>query len=305
MKHYFSLQYRLTLRYLSDNGANPLLFGVFVAIAFTVLSQYILLKSSFAIYGYAIIPVVLCFSLTGYARNTFLQLSFSKRRYYGIRMVENVLIGLPFIIMLLANRYWLAALLIPVVSSLVLLVNYSPKFNFVLPTPFFKYPFEFLVGVRKSFGWLLIMYLLCGIAIWVGNFNLAAFTLIVLHLTCLTYYGDPENYFYVWIYARNSTTFLLGKIKIMIIYTTVLTLPVLIALSFTFTDKLTTVMLIQLMGYISILAALLGKYAYFPKKIPFPTAFMFVASLILVPLVIIFIPYFYLKSQRALKHWLK
>lgn len=305
MKYYFSLQYRLISRQLADNGLDPLLLAAIIAVAFTLLSQYILMKASYMSYLYALIPAVLCFTLNGYERNTFLKHTFPNKEYYLIRLSENVLIGLPFAVVLLANGSWLPALLLFVVNSFLLLLNESRKFNLVLPTPFYKYPFEFLVGFRKTVLLLLALYLIGAIAITVNNFNLAVFSLIIIQLSCLFYYTDPEDPYYVWIYSMKSSDFLISKIKTMVLYTTLLSFPVLVALLVAFQDQVLVILLIQLMGYLSILASLLSKYAYFPQRISLPESILFMVSLIFIPLVILFIPYFYSKSQKSLNKLLK
>lgn len=305
MKYYFSLQYRLISRQLADNGLHPLLLAAIIALGFTLLSQYIIMKASYMSYLYALIPSVLCFTLQGYERNSFLKHTFSNKDYYLIRLSENALIGLPFAILLLVNGSWLPALLLFVVNSFLLLVSENRKFNLVLPTPFYKYPFEFLVGFRKTILLLLALYLICGIAITVDNFNLAVFSLIIIHLSCLFYYSDPEDPYYVWIYSKKSSDFILSKIKTMLFYSTLLSFPVLMALIVAFPDQALLVLLIQLMGYISISASLLSKYAYFPHRISLAESILFMVSLILIPLVILFIPYFYTKSQKSLNKLLK
>jgi len=249
--------------------------------------------------------MVLCFALGGYERNTFIKMCFSNKKFYLIRLCENLLIGLPFIILLVANGLWLAASAIPIVNSVLVLVNNKNTLNYVVPTPFYNYPFEFLVGVRKSFILVLLMYLICGIAIAVGNFNLGLFSLIITHLTCVFFYFDLEHYFFIWVHSMKSTDFIIKKIKIILLYSTMITLPILVGLSFFFTDRLLVILLVQIMGYISISASLLSKYAFYPNRISFPVLIMFMVSLILIPLVVVFIPYFYLKSQQELKKILK
>jgi len=249
--------------------------------------------------------MVLCFSFTSSERNTFLKSCFSKEKFYLIRLFENLLIGIPFIILLMINGIWLAALMIPIANCIIILFNNKREINYVLPTPFFKYPFEFLVGFRKTFFLILVMYAICVIAIIVGNFNLGLFSLIIIHLICVFFYLDLENYFYIWIHSLKSFDFLIKKIKIMLLYTSLLTLPILIALSLAFQNKFTIVVFVQIIGYISISASLLSKYAFFPNRIPLHKFIMFITSLVLVPLVVIFIPYFYVKSQLELKKILK
>ncbi|MBK7030860.1 MAG: hypothetical protein IPH45_17355 [Bacteroidales bacterium] len=54
--------------------------------------------------------------------------------------------------------------------------THNSRWNFTIPTPFSKHPFEFAVGFRKTFLAWLFAYFLTIMAISVGNFNLGVFS---------------------------------------------------------------------------------------------------------------------------------
>lgn len=104
-------------------------------------------------------------------------------------------------------------LLLIIFAILLTLIKFSSKFNLIIPTPFNKKPFEFTVGFRKTFLIFPIAYFLTYKAIATGNFNLGLFSLILVSLTCLTYYSKLENDYYIWNYNLSPKVFLLEKLK--------------------------------------------------------------------------------------------
>lgn len=305
MKFYFVLRCRLISRYLADSGINPVLLCLIILISFVMLSQYLISKTTYAHYAYALVPVILASGLSSVERNIFLRSCFSDHQYNGIRLIENSLVALPFVIMLAVNLRFTGALIAILFSSLLSVIRVSPRYHVVIPTPFYRFPFEFLVGFRKAFPMIVIAYIFAGIAIAVANFNLGVFSLILLLLICLSFYMEPESKFYVWCYSMTSTEFILSKLKVLIIYMSMLTFPVLIALVVAFSDRYMGLLAVQVVGYISACAALLAKYSWFPRRLPLPHLIIFTIAVIFVPSVIVLIPYYYFKSRSALKEILK
>lgn len=301
MLFYYKLKYRIIIRHLSDSGLNPIAFGILILGIFIATSQYLISKTPYTHYIYAIIPIVLTSILSEEKRNTFLKSCFRNRQYYYIRIIENTIIGFPFVALLLINGKFSSALMVLIINWLLVLFKNRRRFSNVVPTPFYKLPFEFLVGFRKTFLLIFIIYGLGGIGIAVGNFNLGIFTLIVLQLICISFYLQPERYFYVWCHSMTSSEFLLHKCKILIVYTILLSSPMLISLLIAFNDRYLAIIAVQIVGMSSVIASALSKYAYFPRTLPLPEFVIFVLILIFVPSVLICWPYLYVKSRRSLK----
>lgn len=301
MFFYYKLQFRIITRHLSDSGLNPMVFWIFILGIFAIVSQYLILKTSYAHYIYALIPIVLTSILSEEKRNTFLKSCFRNREYYYIRIIENTIVGFPFVFLLLINGKLSSALIVIIVNWLLVLLQNRRKLSTVVPTPFYKLPFEFLVGFRKSFLLILILYGIGGISIVVGNFNLGLFTLIILQVICVSFYLQPERYFYVWCYSMTSSEFLLHKFKILIAYTILLSFPVFISLLIGFNHNYLIIIAVQIIGISSVLSSALSKYANFPQTLPFPQFMIFVAALIFVPSVLLCLPYLYVKSRRCIK----
>jgi len=101
-------------------------------------------------------------------------------------------------------------------------IHFKNQLNYTIPTPFYKKPFEFIIGFRTAIGMIGFAYFLTIMGISVGNFNLGIFSLLVVFLTSFSFYAQPDSQFYVWIFSHSSATFLLDKIKIGIGYITIL-----------------------------------------------------------------------------------
>ncbi len=160
MEEYFLLQHKILNRKLIDFGV-PIWVGYILSpIVFVVLSSFLFYKTEFAGYIYVFIALGLISKLSEPKRNDFLKAIFSKCDYLKIRLFENWIIGVPFIIFLIYKESYLFALILVVLSAIVGLFNFNINTNFTIPTPFGKYPFEFAVGFRKTFFIFPIAYFL-------------------------------------------------------------------------------------------------------------------------------------------------
>ncbi|NOU39367.1 MAG: hypothetical protein HOO89_11695 [Ferruginibacter sp.] len=197
------------------------------------------------------------------------------------------------------------AFFILIASSTFVFIKSNTNFNFTLPTPFYKNPFEFLVGFRSSFILIVALYMLMIISINVQNFGLGAFALFFLFFIIISFYQKPESVFYVWIYALNSKQFLIKKITIAIMHSFILTLPMLSGLIYFFPHYIAIIIAISLFGNILMITVLLSKYAQFPDALA-PSKFLaLIFSAWFPPLVIAFAIRFYLQSKKSLHTILK
>lgn len=301
MKYYFYLQYKMLSRQLSEFGINPALAYILSVLLFAGLSQYIFNKGSYVPYIYGLIPVLLAVQLSERKRNEFLRSCFSYAFYIRIRLLENIILGLPFLIFLLYRQQWTIVPVVLIVCCILSFIRLSNQYSYTLPTPFYKYPFEFVVGFRSSIVVILFAYLLGVIAIIIGNFNLSLFALAVLLGVCASFYLNTEKEFYVWIYSLTAKEFIWNKARTLVCYTSLLCLPLTIALCSFFPAHALLIIGLQFLGYLYGLAALFSKYANFPDPLILPEVIILGASVIFPPLLLVLIPYFYIKSQKRLK----
>jgi hypothetical protein len=305
MKYYFTLQLKMLNRNISEFGLPPIIGYLLGFIAFLGLSWYLFMKISYANYIYPLIGLSFLSTLNGLARNDFLQSCFSNRQYFQARLIENILLVLPFVAFLLFKNEIIIALGILIVSGNLAFFRTKNSFQWSIPTPFYKYPFEFTVGFRKTFFVFIGAYVLTYIAISVENFNLGIFALILSCFTTLSFYAEPEEDYFVWIFSKTPKSFLFSKIKIALLSLTLLCLPIWISLGIAFTENLRVLFIFQGLGYLYLVTVLLAKYSAFPRKISVPQGFLLAFGVWLPPLLILIIPFFYKKSIQQLNNILE
>lgn len=302
IKQYFSLQFVMLKRQLKDFGINPTIGIILVLVAFFILSISLFNKSEYAkyIYIFAALSIVLKNSET--KRNVFLKITFPKKIYFTIRSLENLFVTLPFVFFLIVKRDFFLGFVLILFSALITLYNSKNILQITIPTPFFKRPFEFIIGYRKSIILILAAYFLSIMAVIYQNFNLGLASLILIFLICLTFYNDVENVFYVWIHKFTVNNFLLLKVKNSILFSTIISLPILLCLFIFFKNNFYKIIAIQLLGYLYIIAMILAKYAAFPRKMNLPEVVLLGLGLAMPPILIALIPFFYFQSHKRLKN---
>jgi len=305
MNFYFSLQFRMHNRRMKDFGLNPIIGYFFSIISYIGLSCLLFYMTKYAPYIYILITIGIISKLNSANRNDFLKVCFSTKKYFQLRMIENMILTFPFVLFLIYKSEYLCALILPILSELIALVNIDNKLNFTIPTPFFKYPFEFTVGFRNTFFVFAFVYFLTFMAIYVGNFNLGFFTILVVFITCMSFYSKPERAYYVWIFSLNPKSFLFRKIMIALLFSTILSLPILLSMSIFFPDKIWILLIFQGIGYIYLTTVILAKYADFPEEINFSQGVLFFLGLVFPPFILVIIPLFYSQSVYSLNKILK
>lgn len=301
LRQYFSLRFTLLKRHIVEFGVNPIVgFGLGL-ILFYGLSYQLFTKTPFAGYLYVFVAVSFLFAYAETERNNFLRFTFPGKSFRTIRIVENIVLSTPFLIFLLGKGQWLPVCILTVVSLVLAFVNAPLKYTLILPTPFYQKPFEFIVGFRTYFGLFVLAYSLTGIAVVYQNFNLGVFSLLLIFLTCLSFYNEPEKEFFVWVHTLKPGPFLLDKIKTALFFSTLLCLPTALTLLLFFTPYFVAIMGFWLLGYCYLLTILLAKYAAYPQKMSIGQAILAGCSFILPPMLLFIAPYFYLHAVKKLK----
>jgi len=300
MKYYFLLQFKRLTRFIKESGLNPYLGLLLGTLLFVALSYILFLKIGYAGYIYPIIALGIINMLGNIQRNDFLKNCFSLNDYKKVRLTENLIAATPFFLFLIFKHEYIIALSFYVGAASLSFFNKINRFNFALPTPFYKHPFEFIVGFRKTYLLLLLSYILTYIAISVDNFNLGVFALIITFLTCINFYTKPEPLFYVWIYSKKPGEFLRSKIKTATIHSILLSFPIMLFLILFNIDKTHFVLIFGILGVLYVITSLLGKYAYYPSDVNLTQGFVIAFCILFPPLLLIVIPYFYSRSKQNL-----
>jgi len=277
--------------------AYPLLFIVFVGLSFLLFYPQI----TWLQYVYLFIPFYFSLNLAEPGRNDFLKICFPDKTYKIVRIVENLIVALPFIAFLVYKRLFLFAVILTVLMIFSPAINRRTRFSFVIPTPFAKNPFEFTVGFRDSYYLFAFAYGLTLIAVVVDNFNLGAFALILTLLIPCGFYLKPENPYYVWQFSLSPARFLFRKIKTALVYSLMLSFPIILILSLFYIENAAIPALCFLLGYAFLIFFILIKYAAFPDEAGILDGIILLFCFLFPPLLFVMIPYYFNRSVKQLQ----
>ncbi|MFT4680032.1 MAG: hypothetical protein ACI84C_001456 [Flavobacteriales bacterium] len=301
MKFYFRLQLKRMIRLIEWAGINPYLGLALLFVVFSFSSAMIFQRIGFAEYIYPLIGLVLLSVLGRRQRSEFLNNTFTIYGYRRIRVIENLIFAMPFLIVLLIQGHWLPALCFLLGAITMSFFNQGSHMGIALPTPFGRWPFEFISGFRRTWWIFPICYVLAYCALDADNLNLGIFALVATFLPCLNYYSKPEPTFFVWIFQATPSQFLWSKIKIALVCSFLLSVPLMIVLIVFDPSKFYVVLIFEVVGMAYVVASLLGKYAFFPSEINLIQGIVLALSIWFPPLLVVVIPYFFAKSKQNLQ----
>jgi hypothetical protein len=302
--YYLKLEFKLLNRKLLQIGFNLNLFWSIIPVILLFSAIQIIQKSDHSTWVLLIFLSLLLQNKSSKIQQEFLVSNIGKGKIYCIRLVRNLLISLPFLIALLYfNKVpqSLGLIVISMVSSFV----FVPKFKAVaIPTPFRKYPFEFIIGFRRYFWiWLLLIPMIYLSKIY-HNDALTIFIFAVILLVNIQFFNIQEPTWYIWNEAKSPTEFLFSKIKIGWICNLISsTVPALI-LCFILPSSILVFVSMWAFSFVLCAYSVLSKYAYIPDQIPALQGFLFSINLIFPPLLLFSIPYLFKKAEQNLKHFL-
>ncbi len=300
MKEYFQLQFKILNRKMIDFGL-PLLIGyTLLPIVFILLSNYLFKNTEFANYIYSLIALSFVSKLSEPKRNDFLKSIFNKDKYKKLRVIENVIYCLPFTLFLIYKTQFIFSVILNLSVIIITLFNFSTNTNITIPTPFSKKLFEFTIGFRKTFYIFPIAYFLTYISVSVENFNLGIFSMLLVGITCFSYYSKIENEYFVWNYNLSPKEFLIEKTKTCLFFYSLLSLPIIITLGFSFINQIDVLIVFILLCYAYLTTIIFAKYSYFPNEMNISQSILIAISFMFPPILIVFIPLFYSQSIKKL-----
>ena len=295
----------MTNRRFKDTWFEPLLAYLILTVGFVGLSIYLFHKTEFAEYIFLLSALTLIGKLSETRRTEFLKICFGDTKLKKIRVTENLICSLPFLIFLLYKQLFLSALLLLVLATTLALLTFRTTLNFTIWTPFSKSPFEFTTGFRKTFYLFFAAYALTAIAVSVNNFNLGVFAMLLVFATTLSYYTKPENEYYVWIYNVNAKEFLFSKIKTAILFSTSLALPIAIVIAIFYPQNIGILLLFFLVGWTFLISVIVSKYSAYPDEMNITQGILLALCIWFPPILVILIPYLFKKSENRLSSLLK
>ncbi len=305
MKFYFTLQAKMFYRTIKDLEIHPLL-ALLAVIGFFIGGSYVLfLKIGYPHYWYGAIAISLAYLMGGKERTEFLKNLFTREKFRLIRLCENLLVVLPFILYLLYERHLVVPGCVLAAAALLSFYNNVGQSFFSIPTPFYRWPFEFTTGFRRFFWVFVLIYILTGAAISVDNVNLGIFVLLLCFVFCQYFYFKVEPHFFVWVHAQTPRDFVRGKMKVAAIYGLIMGLPLAVLLAAFYPESAHWIALALLVGIVYCLMGAAAKYAYYPDELPVFHQVIVGVGLFVPPLALLLIPYFYSLSVKSLKAYLK
>ena len=301
MRYYFTLQLRRLQRWFAEIGIHPIIGISLSILGFALASKYLFFKIEYAVWIYASVALISVFKLNEKSRNQRLTLLFTKKDKMNIRLVENVLALLSFLIYLLYEGQYVWAIGLLSLSLILVFLDFNFATNRSLPTPFRNFPFENIVGFRKSILAIVLAYSLMIKGIQVDNYNLALASMGLIYFVFMSFYVKPESIYFSWIFSNTAQGFLKNKIIDAAICNAILIFPGFIALCIFFPSMYLFSIALLLIGNIFLISMILAKYSAYPKEINLPQALLFGLSLWFPPMLLITIVIFYRQSIRNLK----
>ncbi len=304
MIEYFRLQFRMANRMMADFGTHPVLGYIFLPLIFIGGSVFLFSKTEYAAYVYILFAYLAFHHLSDVKRNDFLKICFRGKFYHRLRTIENGIVATPFLLFLAFKALLVPALIVTALAMIMANFNFELKRNLVIPTPFSKKPFEFIVGFRSAYLLFALAYFIAVMSVWANNFNLGAFSVMLMFLISLSFYVEPEQEYFVWSNNVSPLKFLTEKIRISVLQSTLLTLPVAISLGFFFSENWLILVGIQLLGYAALATVILAKYSAYPERVSLPQGILIALTLQFPVLLIVVIPVFYWQSLKRLNRYL-
>lgn len=305
MKYYLNLQFKIINRHLKDAGIHPLPFYIIAAVAYFMLSFYLFERFEYIEYLYCFFAIYTLFQFSSKSRNDFLKNVYTKVYFYKIKLVENSLLILPFLLILLLKEKYLTTFILLPSAWLISTISLNELPQRALSTPFYRYPFEYAIGFRKTYLVILLAYFISLIGILVDNFFLSLFGLAIILLNCLSFQNKLEPRFYIWIFSASPKQFLYKKLKTAILYSCLLSLPTSVFITIFFFDYIHTILIVNTIGLLIIIAAVAGKYSQYPSEINLIQSIYIALAILFPPLLLVIIPLFYHQSIKRLNNILQ
>ena len=282
-------------------GLDPLVSYILIPILFLGLSFVWMSKDTLTQWTYIFPPAFVLFIISHPDRLQFYKQIYTKVIFSKIRWIENFLIAIPFLLFMLFKTLFLPLIVLLFITIVISIKDRNDWISIAMPTPFYRFPFEFTSGFRYSWILILGLYALAIISCFVGNEALGIFSVISLTLSSTVYYQYPETEYFVWIHNMDSKTFIIHKIKIAIGYTLLIVTPMLILVVFMWPSYALWTILGVLSALMFLATAIVAKYTMYPQFFNLPLVLVMSLGFVAPPLLLILFPILFNKAVKNLK----
>lgn len=267
--NYIQLRLKQFVRFYSFNGMHPLLGIPLTALVHVVLSALLYDKAPYADWIYAAVAMGTVTELQNDKTNNVLRQMLTKQLFFKVKLLENVMILLPFIIIMAYYQSWL-----PLLSVLLLIIPYSysskklPKPQIrSLATPYKGYAYEGNFAFRAMF----VAYIIYVGLLVVGSLVQNPYVLFIpffILLYCLqAAYGELESPIYIWTYRMSAGKFLRQKLYTLLRNYIITFLPFLLLGVVIYNEEWQMFLFSFCIGLLSIIGSLFIKYHFYPSRI--------------------------------------
>ena len=300
IKVYFNLQKKLISRQIREFGLHPVVAIFLGMLVFSIFSWIVYTKTNYANYVILGFYVYYLTVLSDLRRDEFLQSILNRKQFVGVRMFENFIFYIPFLVVLLCYNNFSTACIGMAISILMGLNPIKRTASLTIPTPFYKKPFEHIVGFRNFILIIFLAYILCVISIQVNNFNLGIFSMVLISLISMSFYNLPEESYFVWMYNISPYQFLIKKLQEGIFHHFILIIPSFLILLYFNPSQILIILIVYLISILYLSFMIIAKYANYPKQISIPQSILIIMSFLIPPILLYTFPLFFKRSIRQL-----
>ncbi|MFT7105440.1 MAG: hypothetical protein ACJAQ5_002561 [Flavobacteriales bacterium] len=300
MNYYFKLQVTRASRFFRDQGIHPWLGAILACALFISSAFYAKSQLEYAEWYIALIGISVVMKSSNEIRIQFLEGIFQTKSLRPIRLIEQHLFALPFLLFLIASSDWLPAACLYLATVLSAFMVVSNKTRKGIPTPFAKNPFEYIVGFRKT--WIVFPFAMLVLLLgWKEeNGGLAIASIAIVALVSMSFGYKPEVPEYIWMHSKSPKQFLLHKLKNTVLQAQILLLPFTITSVLLFPDFGLVATIVHLMCTLFLVTLVLAKYAAYPYEINVSQSMLLGLCLWFPPLFIAVLPKFFLDGIKKL-----
>ena len=250
------------------NQFNPVAGILLLAGIFTGISLMVFEKITHAGWIYTALAVVSIMELQSRKGNDFLEKHVDNVTFYRCKLAENMLVLLPFIVVLIFKHCFLQAVILA-----VFVIPYSyynlkfprPKLK-ALHSPFLSYAVEWHNGFRMYAGVYVLHVLLLVPGVISGNFYVYLVPFFLLLFFMNSTYGVVEDRFFIWVYRSGAGQFLLKKFKALAAgYALSFALFAVVGAIF-YPQHIALLLLCLSGGLIALTGSMLIKYHFYPSE---------------------------------------
>jgi hypothetical protein len=268
VQYYVLLRAKQFIRFYSFSDIHPLR-GVPITLGlFTFVSALLYDKAPYPAWIYMVLSVAALTELQNEKTNSFLKQMTSRSTFFKIKLAENSLILLPFVLVMAYYHSWLQLI---IAIALVIPYSYSsaklpkPKLK-ALKTPYAGYAYEGNFGFRSMFFAYVLYAALLIVGCAVHNIYVFMVPFFILLFCMQAVYGEIEEPIYIWMYRTSAGGFLKKKLSVLFRNYLITFAPFLLLGLVFYYAEWPLLLLCFMAGLLANIGSMLIKYHFYPGR---------------------------------------